>query len=474
MSTLPERQNPWQSLVHHIPEPEPGPLAWLVSLLARNAGTAYLKQFGSPMDVQSFRTRVPPCCYEDLDPFLQRMIDGEADVLFRGRPVAYERTGGSSGGMKLIPYSAEGLLDFQRNILPWLAEMARTFRLNGSAYFAISPATRTPETVGDITVGLPDGAYLGEVAGTVLANRTAVPFSVGALQDVDHWREQTLACLKAADDLEIISVWSPGFLLRLLEDIPDPVQCWPRLKVVSCWASAHAQQGAEQLGRLLPHATIQPKGLLSTEAVVTTPDAAGQPLLVPHGFVEFVRDGEMLLEHELTEGREYEVLVTTASGLYRYQTGDRVRHTGYTEQGRPMLEFMGRNSLSCDLVGEKLTEAFVARCLNAIPGFALLVPDVEHPGYVLVSTVPLTTSQLAQVEGALCANPQYAYARKLGQLGPLRAIRQPRAFAMVEQVMLERGVRLGDIKPLALRTENFWLLLFEKAFDSSRFGKEMT
>lgn len=457
MNHLPDMENPWHPLVHYNREAEPGPVAWLESLLACNGHVAYLKQFGSPMDVHAFRAQVPPCTYEDLAPFLQPMMEGEEDVLFRGRPVAYERTGGSSGGMKLIPYSAEGLRDFQCNIVPWLSRTARAFELSGRAYFAISPATRVPETVGGIPVGLPDGAYLGEVAGAVLASRTAVPFVVGAIQNIDLWREQTLACLRAADDLEIISVWSPSFLLRLLEDIPDPVACWPRLKVVSCWASGHAREGAGQLGRLLPHTTIQPKGLLSTEAVVTTPDAAGRPILVPHGFVEFADQDRLLLEHELREGEEYEVLVTTASGLYRYRTGDRVCHAGHTEHGRPILEFVGRNSLSCDLVGEKLVEAFVARCLGGIPGFALLVPDVAHPGYVLVSTVALAAGQLAQVEAALSANPQYAYARKLGQLAPLRTICQPRALAMVEQVMLQRGVRLGDIKPLALRAEAFWL-----------------
>src|SRR5437763_12653536 len=117
---------------------------WLPSMLARNAHCAYLRG-------RSF-AELPPVTYDDLLPWLERVWAGEADVLFAGRPVAYERTGGSSGGSKLIPYSAEGLRDMQNAVKPWLAQ----FDIRGSVYLSISPATRAPECVGGVPVGLPD------------------------------------------------------------------------------------------------------------------------------------------------------------------------------------------------------------------------------------------------------------------------------------------------------------------------------
>jgi hypothetical protein len=440
---------------------EPAQSAWLHDTLVRNSSTTYLKQFDSPDSVQSFRSRVPLCRYEDLLPYLNRLQEGESDVLFAGRPVAYERTGGSSGGAKLIPFSQEGLLDFQRCIVPWLARTTREYAITGRAYFSISPATRAAEFVGNVPVGLPDAAFLGESAGSVMARQTAVPLEVGHLQDITQWRKQTIDCLKSVPDLELISVWSPTFLLRLLEDIPDPQRCWPRLKVVSCWASGSARRYAEQLKQLLPHAAIQPKGLLSTEGVVTVPGDEGKPVLVRHGFFEFAQGNDLLLEDELSAGAEYEVVITTASGLYRYRTGDRVRFVGHAQFGHAILEFIGRDSLTSDLVGEKLTETFVGKCLEAIPRFAMLVPDMSGPGYVLICENTPNEAQLAMLDGSLRANPQYDYARRLGQLAPLRILSQQQAFSLVERVMLDRGVRLGDVKPVALRTEAFWLPLFE-------------
>jgi hypothetical protein len=435
---------------------------WLESLLRRNAETAYLRAFGSPRTAAEYRRRLPIVSYEDLDPHLSRIAAGAADVLFAGVPVAFERTGGSAGGSKLIPYSAAGLRDFQLSVLPWLAHTVRRHRISRRAYFSISPVARAAEHIGGIPVGLSDAAYLGEQAGQLLWQKTAVPFEVAAISDIELWRRTTRRHLEAAQDLELISVWSPTFLLRLLEGIGDTRALWPDLKVVSCWASGPAARYVDQLARLFPQATIEPKGLLSTEAVVTVPDEACRPVLVGRGYYEFL-DGETAIEESgLEPGREYEVVVTTASGLYRYATGDRVRCDGRNDAGRPILEFVGRDSLSSDLVGEKLTDAFVGRCLDTSQGFAMLVPDTETPGYVLISDGAIDPEGLRRCEERLSGNPQYAYARRLGQLAPLRAISCRRPFDVVERVMRDRGVRLGDIKPTALRTEDFWLPLFEQ------------
>src|SRR5262249_28105311 len=191
---------------------------WLSSMLARNANCAYLR-------ARTF-DELPIVTYDELLPWLERMWSGEPDVLFAGRPVAYERTSGSSGASKLIPYSAEGLRDIQNAIAPWLAQ----FDITGSVYLSISPATRAPELIGGVPIGLPDSAFVNM--------RSAVPLEVGLITDVAQWRAETLRHLRAARDLELISVWSPTFLLRLLDDIGDPVRTWPHLKIVSCWASA--------------------------------------------------------------------------------------------------------------------------------------------------------------------------------------------------------------------------------------------
>jgi hypothetical protein len=416
--------------------------AWLSSLLARNASTAYLQRYGSPRSIDEFRARVPIVDYADLHPWIERIRAGESDVLFAGRPVAFERTSGSSSSAKLIPYSREGLDDFRSSVSPWLARVLHDYGITGRAYFSISPATREAESIGGIPVGLPDEAYVGDLD-------TAVPFEVAAITDVAHWRRETLRHLAAASDLELISVWSPTFLLRLLDDLGDPQSLWPRLRVVSCWASGASKPFAEEVAARLPQAHLQPKGLLSTETVVTIPDSDDRPVLTRFGFFEFERDGVCHLEHELTRDSIFEVIATTASGLYRYRTGDLVRY-----DGQSVFEFIGRGGLVSDLVGEKLTEPFVAKCLEDVPGFRLLVPHGQ--GYAL-AVEEGTPVNVGGVEMRLCENPQYAYARRIGQLDMLRLLPVRRLFDRYAQVHVDLGSRLGDVKPAALRNEREWV-----------------
>jgi hypothetical protein len=109
----------------------------------------------------------------------------------------------------------------------------------------------------------------------------------------------------------------------------DYQSIWPRLRLISCWADAHAALHAESLRQFLPRVPIQPKGLIATEAFVTLPFAGRHPLAVLSHFFEFVdHRGDALLAHELKTGAEYRVVVTTGGGLYRYCMQDRVRVDG--------------------------------------------------------------------------------------------------------------------------------------------------
>ena len=435
----------------------PGTL-WLREMLARNANTAYLRHYGSPRSLAEFRERVPLSTYEQLLPWLARITGGEKDVLFAGAPVAYERTGGSSAGARLIPYSHEGLLDFQRNLCPWIAHLLKNYAIRGKVYFATSPVTRAPELINGVPVGMPDAAYLGNEMGRWLAGHSVISPDIAQERELERWREKTIQALREADDLEFISVWSPTFLLRLLEEIPRPVERWPRLKLLSCWNDAASRPHAQRLSRLLPHAHLQPKGLLSTEAVISVPGMDDRAIPAQYGFIEFLSVQQTLaLAEDISVGESYEVVITTASGLYRYRTGDIVRIDDRRADGLPVLSFLGRGSLCCDLVGEKLDEVFVARCLAPLATDALLVPDVQHPGYVLLCEQTLSFHEVNAVEARLCANPQYAYARAIGQLAPLRTLWHPRPQALVENILLEHGKHLGALKATALRPEEFWL-----------------
>ncbi len=201
---------------------------------------------------------------------------------------------------------------------------------------------------------------------------------------------------------------------------------------------------------------IQPKGLLSTECLVTVPDVQDRPVLSHCGFFEFENQGQLYLPEQLQSGLSYTVIATTASGLYRYETGDMVLCLGYAESGQPILEFQGRSGIACDLVGEKLTEVFVSKSLSDIPGFRFLTPLREPCAYAVI-TEPGTVVDLASIERLLNSNPQYAYARAMAQLAPLKHYAVTQLYERYVRAQIARGVRLADVKPVALMLDVTWI-----------------
>jgi hypothetical protein len=113
----------------------------------------------------------------------------------------------------------------------------------------------------------------------------------------------------------------------------------------------------------------------------------------------------------------------------------------------PILRFIGRES-SSDMVGEKLTETFVAECLEDIPGFRMLLPVADQiPKYLLILEGQSNVESLVKcVDNRLSDNPHYAYACKIGQLKPLTAIQLANPLEIYLNSALHAGTRLGDIK----------------------------
>jgi hypothetical protein len=217
---------------------------------------------------------------------------------------------------------------------------------------------------------------------------------------------------------------------------------------------------AAELRRLFPGVWFQAKGLMSTEGAVTVPfgEGKGSPLAVDSGFFEFV-DGECVLPAwDLEHGRTYRVLLSNRFGLYRYDTADLVEVVGFTAQA-PRLVFKGRAGLATDFCGEKLTEEFVLSCMQAAsdgpPLFAILAPSSEpHPHYVLYVDRETDTLRLAafadRLELQLRRNPQYAYARHLGQLSPLEIRVAGRLFERYRAWATSSGRSIAGLKAPAL------------------------
>jgi hypothetical protein len=187
-------------------------------------------------------------------------------------------------------------------------------------------------------------------------------------------------------------------------------------------------------------------GLLASEGRMSVPIEDETPagiLEVTSHFYEFIPAAEYgtdnpvtLRAHEVEVGHEYFLLLTTSSGLYRYDIGDQVRVVDWANEA-PVIEFLNRGAHVSSLAGEKLTErqcvlAVERACApmaRTIDLFVLTPRWGDPPGYIL------------HVEAsALPASEQSAFAARLDQaLGDLNVEYQSkRATSRLAAVSLNR------------------------------------
>jgi hypothetical protein len=247
--------------------------------------------------------------------------------------------------------------------------------------------------------------------------------------------------------------------------------------LISCWGDGHASGALSDLKRRFPGLRVQQKGLLATEAFITLPFRGFFPVAVCSHFFEFLDDeGGVHLVHELAEDSEYEVVVTTGGGLYRYRMGDRVKVTGFLTS-TPSLKFLGRNGNHSDRCGEKLSEAFVGRAIQEAtrslpepPCFAMLAPEITSDGvrYTIFIEGQIDDGLGKRLDASLKQNPHYLYCRNLGQLQEPRILEIAGAgFEIYAAREMLRGRRLGDIKPSPLSPHVDWAEHFQTKSNAS-------
>lgn len=498
-------------------------------------GRAY--SFASITDIESFKKNVPISTYQDYQNRIVQMKTRDNGILTEENTLLFEPTSGSKSGSKLIPYTRSLKNEFTRAVNVWLYDIYKQYPgvKKGSHYWSISPVLEEKtffET--SIPIGFEDDSdYLG-VVGKFINTIFTVPSEIKKISRMEDFQYITSCFLMNEQSLSLVSVWNPRFFTllldcifqnheRIIRDIFDGTlsvqekspklvalfkkdrrrarelerifsrgddkqdilhHIWPHLILISAWADGYSKQGAKLVADLFPHVVYQPKGLISTEGMVSFPltEAGGSiPAYMSH-FLEFLPIGEetkSVAIHELEVGKRYSVVMTTGGGFYRYRLGDIIEVTNRW-RGLPVITFISREA-TFDLVGEKLSEDFVklslqkvSAMMNVQPSFKLFTPNMEKEPYFYTLFIELSGEKhnvnilpkmREAMEIALCENYHYRYARSLGQLGEIRLFHVTRDG---EQQFINRflseGKRLGDIKPLFFDARQDWDTYFTGNF----------
>ncbi len=399
--------------------------------------------------------------------------------------VVWQPTSGSTGGRKWVPYTSEYRADTQRVASIWLDDLGRRYPgiLNGTHYWSLSWLPDELRERGDND----DSRFLPWWQRKVLKSIFAVPTEIQNLATLDETWFATLIYLANDETVSLMSVWSPTFALRLLDDLrerrdeivrdgasflaarglpparirrtPLPAKdenffrlLWPRLALISSWDSATSTIWSEKLRCRLPWVPFQGKGLWATEGPVTIPVDDRKVLCASSHFFEFRRfsTGEVVPAWRLVEGEEVQPLLWSSNGIRRMPLQDRIRVSGFFNTV-PCLEFLSRLG-STDLVGEKV-DAFEANRIledarhDHVEAVGIFAVKNERR-YVMA--VIGTSLDDAWLEGRLNTNHHYVLARELGQLRHAQ-IRSFESYDAIESAQTTAGLVRGQIKIEALR-----------------------
>lgn len=193
-------------------------------------------------------------------------------------------------------------------------------------------------------------------------------------------------------------------------------------------------------------------------------------VILPHTcFYEFIEEEDMYkknpktyLINELKINHDYEIVVTTFNGLYRYRLGDVVQVTGFYNQS-PKVKFLYRKNQLLNMVAEKTTESHIKNALQSVahdlrfnlidyttyadnsitPGRYLIYLEVEHFNakdgiYLVESKLDLALKK---------SNLAYGRFRNKNRLGKLKVrFVKKGTFAKLRKSLTEKSESANQIK----------------------------
>ena len=284
--------------------------------------------------------------YEELKDYIDRMRHGERNVLWPGLVKWYAKSSGTTNDKsKFIPVSQDGLHDTHyrggADAVTWYLRNNPQSRIfDGRALIlggSHAPNYNLPHSlVGDLSAILIENI-------NPLVNLVRIPQkSTALLSDFEQKRDRIAqeAIGRDVTNLSGVPSWMMSVLTRVLEvsGKSDISQVWPNLEVFFHGGVAFTPY-REQYRRIIPNPRMHYMETYNASegffGVQDNPSDPSMSLMLDYGvFYEFIPMSELGRDNasvvplwEVETGRNYAMVISTSSGLWRYLIGDTVRFT---------------------------------------------------------------------------------------------------------------------------------------------------
>ncbi|ANE49962.1 GH3 auxin-responsive promoter family protein [Flavisolibacter tropicus] len=315
--------------------------AILKELLKVGKNTEFGKdhQFGNINSYREYTQGVPIRDYEAFKPYINKVKEGRHNVLWKGKPIYFAKTSGTTSGVKYIPITNESIpnhINTARNaLLCYMAETGNTAFADGKLIFLSgSPEL---ERIGGIPTGRLSGIVNHHVPKYLRSNQLP-SYETNCIEDwetkLDKIVEETIN-----QDMTLISgipPWVQMYFDRLQEKSGKRIKdLFPQFSVL-----VHGGVNFEPYRAKLFESIGQ-----KIDAIETFPASEGffafQDTQTEEGlllntnsgiFFEFIPAGEIFNDnptrlslHDVKVGENYALIINNNAGLWSYNLGDTVK-----------------------------------------------------------------------------------------------------------------------------------------------------
>lgn len=290
---------------------------------------------------KDFVKNVPVRDYEELKYYVDKMVAGERDVLWNGKPLYYAKTSGTTSGAKYIPLTKESMpthIQAARNaILCYINETGNAGFVDGKMIFLQG----SPEL--DDKNGVKLGRLSGIVAHYVPAYLQKNRLPSLATNMIDDWENKVDAIVEETkdEDMTVISgipSWVQMYFERLQKKTGKAVgDLFPNFNLFIYGGvnyEPYRKKFENLIGRKVDSIELYP----ASEGFFAFQDKQnekGMLLQLNSGmFYEFIKADDFYTEspERLTIGQvelgvNYVMIISTNAGLWAYNIGDTIQFT---------------------------------------------------------------------------------------------------------------------------------------------------